>query len=197
MMMNENMFRESISKEELTDLPLKWFEGKINVIDKPEQVDDAVRILAAHRLIGFDTETRPAFKKGVLNKVALLQLSTADQAFLFRVNKTGVPFSLVKLLSNPDIIKPGVAIRDDIKGLQALSKFKPQGFIELQDHAKEMGILNFSLKKLAAIVLGFRISKSQQLSNWEAPSLTEAQQIYAATDAWVAHEIYKALFNKN
>jgi ribonuclease D len=196
-MMNKKMFKESITKEELTDLPLKWFEGEIFVVDKPEQVDDAVKILTTHQVIGFDTETRPAFKKGVLNKVALLQLSTADKAFLFRVNRTGFPVSLQKLLADPAIIKPGVAIRDDIKALQAISKFKPQGFIELQDHAKEMGILNFSLKKLAAIVLGFRISKSQQLSNWEAPALTEAQQIYAATDAWVALEIYKMLFNKN
>ena len=197
MMMHKKMFKESITKEELTDLPLKWFEGEIIVIDNPEQVDDAVDILAKHQVIGFDTETRPAFKKGVLNRVALLQLSTADKAFLFRVNRTGIPPSLQQLLSNPAIIKPGVAIRDDIKGLQAISKFKPQGFIELQDHAKEMGILNFSLKKLAAIVLGFRISKSQQLSNWESAALTEAQQIYAATDAWAALEIYKTMFNKN
>jgi ribonuclease D len=197
MMMNKKMFKESISKEELTDLPLRWFEGEIILVDKPEQVDDAVEVLAKHQVIGFDTETRPAFKKGVLNKVALLQLSTADKAFLFRVNRTGFPLSLQKLLADPAIIKPGVAIRDDIKALQAISKFKPQGFIELQDHAKAMGILNFSLKKLAAIVLGFRISKSQQLSNWEAPALTEAQQLYAATDAWTALEIYKMLFNKN
>jgi ribonuclease D len=196
-MMIKKMFKESITKEELTDLPLKWFEGEIVVVDKPEQVDDAVKVLAKHQLIGFDTETRPAFKKGVLNRVALLQLSTADKAFLFRLNRTGIPPSLQKLLSDPAIIKPGVAIRDDIKGLQAIAKFKPQGFIELQDHAKEMGILNFSLKKLAAIVLGFRISKSQQLSNWESAALTEAQQIYAATDAWAALEIYKTMFNKN
>jgi ribonuclease D len=114
---------------------------------------------------------------------------------LFRVNKIGVPPQILKILSNPRIVKPGVAIRDDVKGLQAISMFKPRGFIELQDHAKEMGIQNFSLKKLAAIVLGFRISKSQQLSNWEAPTLTDAQKIYAATDAWAALEIYKTLFN--
>lgn len=191
------MFRESISREELTDLPLRWFEGNITVIDKQEKVEEAISVLASHQVIGFDTETRPAFKKGVLNRVALLQLSTPDHAFLFRVNKTGIPKSLLLLLSDPGIIKPGVAIRDDIKGLQVISKFRPQGFIELQDHAKEIGIINFSLKKLAAIILGFRISKSQQLSNWEAPTLTEAQQIYAATDAWVALEIYKALFNNN
>lgn len=189
------MFKESITREELTDLPLRWFEGEIKVIEEEDQVKDVIKHLATQRVIGFDTETRPAFKKGVINKVALLQLSTADKAFLFRVNKMDIPPEILKILSNPHIVKPGVAIRDDIKGLQSISMFKPQGFIELQDHAKEMGIQNFSLKKLAAIVLGFRISKSQQLSNWEAPTLSEAQQIYAATDAWTALEIYKTLFN--
>ena len=189
------MFKESITKEELTDLPLRWFEGEIKVIEEQEQVFEAVQFLASQKVIGFDTETRPAFKKGVFNKVALLQLSTADKAFLFRINKLGVPEEILNLLNDPYIIKPGVAIRDDIKGLQSVTMFKPRGFIELQDHAKEIGIQNFSLKKLTAIVLGFRISKSQQLSNWEAASLSEAQQLYAATDAWAALEIYKTLFN--
>lgn len=189
------MFKESITKEELTDLPLRWFEGEIQIIEDYDQVDEIADFLASQKVIGFDTETRPAFKKGVFNKVALLQLSTTDKAFLLRVNKIGVPSPILKILSNPGIVKPGVAIRDDVKGLQAISMFKPKGFIELQDHAKEMGIQNFSLKKLAAIVLGFRISKSQQLSNWEALTLTDAQKIYAATDAWTALEIYKTLFN--
>lgn len=190
-MKSEKMFKESISKEELTDLPLRWFEGEIYVIDKPEQVNDVADFLSTQSLIGFDTETRPSFKKGVVNKVALLQLSTPNEAFLIRVNKLGLPQAIRNILSDPGIIKPGVAIRDDIKGLQEISPFNPHGFIELQDTAKEIGIQNFSLKKLAAIVLGFRISKSQQLSNWEAPDLTEAQQIYAATDAWTALHIYQ------
>src|SRR5690554_3012162 len=189
------MFKESITKEELTELPLRWFDGEINVIEEREQVYGAINYLATHTVIGFDTETRPAFKKGVYNKVALLQLSTVEKAFLFRINKIGVPHQIIRIMSDPGIIKPGVAIRDDIKGLQAISRFNPQGFIELQDYAKEMGIQNFSLKKLSAIVLGFRISKSQQLSNWEAPTLTEAQKVYASTDAWAALEIYKTLFN--
>jgi ribonuclease D len=185
------MFKESISKEELTDLPLRWFEGDIYVIDRPGQVNDVAEFLSTQPIIGFDTETKPSFKKGVVNKVALLQLSTAKEAFLFRVNKLGLPASIRKVLTSPKIIKPGVAIRDDIKGLQDITKFNPAGFIELQDHAKDLGIQNFSLKKLTAIVLGFRISKSQQLSNWEAEELTEAQQIYAATDAWTALKIYQ------
>lgn len=189
------MFKESITREELTDLPLRWFEGEIFVIDKPQQVKEVAEFLSSQQLIGFDTETRPSFKKGVVNKVALLQLSTPEQAFLFRLNKLGLPAPIRKILANPDIVKPGVAIRDDIKGLQELCHFKPGGFIELQDVAKKNGIQSFSLKKLTAIVLGFRISKSQQLSNWESPSLSDAQQIYAATDAWTAVKIYQHLFN--
>ncbi len=190
------MFKESITKEELTDLPLRWFEGDIYIIDKPGQVSDVAEFLSTQPVIGFDTETKPSFKKGMVNKVALLQLSTPNEAFLLRVNKLGLPASIKEILANPKIIKPGVAIRDDIKGLQELSRFNPAGFIELQDHAKDLGIQNFSLKKLTAIVLGFRISKSQQLSNWEADELTEAQRIYAATDAWTALEIYQN-FSKN
>jgi ribonuclease D len=142
-------------------------------------------------VIGFDTETKPSFKKGVTNKVALLQLSTRNTAYLFRINQIGLPREIVAILADKDILKPGVAIRDDIKGLQELVNFKPSGFVELQDEAKDMGIQNFSLKKLTAIACGFRISKGQQLSNWEAAELTEAQQLYAATDAWAALVIFE------
>ncbi len=189
------MFKESITKEELTDLPLKWFEGEIILVDTYEKVKYATRILSSQPAIGFDTETKPSFKKGVVNKVSLLQLSTNKQAFLFRINKIGLPREILEVLANPGIIKPGVAIRDDIKGLQEIKKFRPGGFIELQDCAKDLGIQNFSLKKLTAIVLGFRISKSQQLSNWETDKLTHAQEIYAATDAWAALEIFKNFSN--
>jgi ribonuclease D len=189
------MFKESITNEELVEMPLKSFEGEIVVIDSIRKVRRAVKELSQHRVIGFDTETKPAFKKGISNKVALLQLSTRNRAYLFRVNYIGLPKEVVKLLANKDIIKPGVAIRDDIKGLQELAKFKPAGFVELQDEAKDLGIQNFSLKKLAAITSGFRISKGQQLSNWEAPELTEAQQVYAATDAWASLIIFENFSN--
>lgn len=185
------MFKESITKEELIDLPLRWFDGEIIVVDSYEKLNHAIQTLSNQTIIGFDTETKPAFKKGVFNKVALLQLSTKRHAFLFRLNLIGLPDEICRILANPEIIKPGVAIHDDIKGLNQLKKFKPGGFVELQDNAKELGILNFSLKKLAAITCGFRISKGQQLSNWEADVLTEAQQIYAATDAWAALEIFE------
>lgn len=190
------MFKENITKEELTDLPLKWFEGEIVVVDNFEKLVKAVEILSKAKVIGFDTETKPAFKKGVFNKVALLQLSVKNHAFLFRLNRIGLPAEICKILANPKIIKSGVAINDDIKALNKIKAFTPKGFIELQDHAKSLGITDFSLKKLAAITCGFRISKGQQLSNWEADELTEAQQIYAATDAWAALEIFEN-FSKN
>ncbi|WP_346853981.1 3'-5' exonuclease [uncultured Draconibacterium sp.] len=186
------MFKESISNEDLTQMPLRWFEGEIVMVDSPFQVKQAVQELSGQESIGFDTETKPSFKKGVVNKVALLQLSTKDRAFLFRINRIGLPREIIALLSDENIKKPGVAIRDDIKGLQEFKKFKPAGFVELQDEAKDMGIQNFSLKKLAAIACGFRISKGQQLTNWEADSLTEAQQRYAATDAWASLEIFES-----
>jgi ribonuclease D len=188
------MYRENITKEELKDLPLKQFEGDITLIDHSTQVRDAVEKLSQYTLIGFDTETRPSFKKGKVNKVALLQLSVENHAFLFRLNRIGLPEKLKNLLQSGRIIKPGIAIRDDIKVLQQLTPFTPHGFVELQDEVQDFGIHNFSLKKLAGIVLGFRISKAQQLSNWEAPTLTQPQLVYAATDAWVSLKIYKSLF---
>lgn len=185
------MFKESITKEELTDLPLKWFEGEITIVNTERTLQKAVKVLSKQKAIGFDTETKPAFKKGIINKVALLQLSTKNQAFLIRINQIGLPKEICDILSNSKIAKPGVAIRDDIKGLQEWKGFKPNGFVELQDSAKELGIQNFSLKKLTAIACGFRISKGAQLSNWEADQYTDKQQIYAATDAWTALEIYE------
>lgn len=188
-----NVFRKIISNEELSALPLSMFEGKIHLIQTIEEISDAVEYLKKQPVLGFDTETRPSFKKGQTFPVALLQLSTGDEAFLFRVNQIGLSPGLVKVLSSPSILKIGAAIRDDIKILQRVIPFKPAGFIELQDLVKDYGIENFSLKKLAGIVLGVRISKSQRLTNWEASVLTEQQQIYAATDAWVAYEIFTKL----
>jgi ribonuclease D len=196
--MSENIkeFKKSITDEEVAELPLSFFEGKIHLIDKVEQVTDAVNYLKNQPILGFDTETRPTFKKGQNHHVALLQLSTGEQSFLFRMNMIGLTPGLIKILASPSILKIGAAIRDDIKILQRVKPFKPGGFIELQEMVKLYGIENFSLKKLAAIVTGVRISKSQRLSNWEAPVLTEQQQIYAATDAWIAYLIYNRLIQQ-
>ena len=185
--------KKSISNDELAELPLSSFEGVIHVIEQLEDLDLALEYLSRQSILGFDTETRPAFKKGQIYPVSLLQLSTSDQAFLFRINKIGLPVGLTKILASPAILKMGVAIRDDIKILQRIAPFKAGGFIELQDFVKNYGIENFSLKKLSAIVLGFRISKSARLTNWDAPELSEQQLIYGATDAWVSCEIYKRL----
>lgn len=187
------MFQESITKEELDILPSKSFDGKITVVNSYELVLEAVEYLQNADILGFDTETKPSFKRGQVNKVALLQLSTADRAFLFQLHKTGLRPEVKAILSNPEITKVGVAIRDDIKTLQRLSFFKPGGFVELQEEVKDFGIQDFSLKKIAGIVLGVRISKSQRLTNWEADVLSEGQQAYAATDAWIAHEIFQSL----
>ena len=186
-------YKESIDKEELAELPLIQFEGEIMLVETKEAYLISIEYLAQQKVLGFDTETKPAFKKGVVYEVALLQLATKDRAFLFRLNKIGLPNGLKNILSNPEIEKIGVAIRDDIKGLQKMNHFKPGGFVELQDRVKDYGIQDFSLKKLSAIVLGYRISKAQRVTNWEALELSEAQQIYAATDAWISHRIYESL----
>lgn len=187
------MFQEYITREELDELPLKAFEGEIVVVDQNEKLESAIKYLSNQKMIGFDTETKPSFKRGQVNQVALLQLSTGKKAFLFRINKIGLPEPLKKILASPEILKVGVAIHDDIKGLQRISPFRPAGFIELQQQVKDYGINDFSLKKIAGIVLGVRISKSQRLSNWESDELTEAQQCYAATDAWISFKILHSL----
>ncbi|MFZ5431751.1 MAG: 3'-5' exonuclease [Bacteroidota bacterium] len=187
------MFKESISVEELVELPLKSFDGDIVLVETMQMVRVAVKYLSQFRVLGFDTETKPSFQKGQIHKVALLQLATDERAFLFRTQKIGIPDELRQIFSNQAILKAGVAIRDDIKGLQKLAPFRPAGFVELQNHAQDAGIQNIGLKKLCAIVCGFRISKSQQLSNWEAEELTDQQMIYAATDAYVSLKIYQKL----
>ena len=149
---NINGFKKSITDEELAALPLSVFEGKIHLVEKVEQLTDAVNYLNKQPILGFDTETRPTFKKGQNHQVALLQLSTADEAFLFRTNLIGLSPGLVKILGSTSILKIGAAIRDDIKILQRITPFKPGGFVELQEMVKLYGIENFSLKKLAAIV---------------------------------------------
>ena len=188
-------FETIISKEELQELPLTAFDKEIFVIEDEDQIDSAVEYLRVQNILGFDTETKPAFKKGQKNEVALLQLATSDKAFLFRLNKIKFNGQIRKVLSDSTIIKVGVAIKDDLIALKRNNLFIPQSFIELQEMVKKYGIQNFSLQKLSAIVLGVRISKSKRLSNWEAESLNEAQQKYAATDAWVALEVYKKLLN--
>jgi ribonuclease D len=189
----DNQYIKTITKEEINNLPSAHFKGKITIIDNMEKLEEAIPLLDKESYWGFDTETKPSFKKGKKNKVSLLQLSNSSQAFLFRLNKIGLPQQIANILSKPNILKVGVAIRDDIITLNKLTKFTPEEFIDLQQYAEKSGIVDKSLKKLSAIVLGIKISKSQQTSNWEVEELTSQQKIYAATDAWVCHEIYMKL----
>lgn len=194
--MNNNKYPENISIEELKGYELSWFKGEIIVVDDLKKFSEVFPRLKNSRILGFDTETKPSFKKGRKNKVSLIQLSNNELACLFRINKTGMPQELADLLSNPEVTKVGVAIHDDIKIISSIKKFSPAGFIDLQSYVRDFGIQSSGLKKLAAIILGFRISKRQQVTDWEAVQLTEAQQIYAATDAWVCYEIYDKLANE-
>jgi len=188
--------KKTISKEELNELPLIAFEGEIVEVSNFSVFNKVIPELEAQTILGFDTETRPSFKKGTTNSVAILQLSTDKKAYIFKIKNIGLPKKLTRILKNPKIIKAGVAIRDDIKALQKISYFEAAGFVELQNFVQEFGIENFSLKKLSGIVLNIRISKSQQLSNWENQNLTREQQVYAATDAWVGFKIYKNLISQ-
>ncbi len=189
------MFKISITPAEIDELPLGTFPGQIKVIDKPGlDYDRAILYLRRQKILGFDTESRPVFSPGQHgNGVALLQLSGPDKAFLFRTQKVGMRRSLCNLLANEKILKIGAASLDDVRGLQRIHGFKAAGFVDLQKIAWEWGIRDKSVKKLAANILGCRISKAQQLSNWEADTLTEAQCRYAATDAWVCREMYVRL----
>ena len=189
------MFQVSISPEEIAALELASFPGEIVLVDAEDEVfDQAVRYLKKQKVLGFDTETRPTFSPDQHSTgTALLQLSGSGKAFLFRLKKCGLPRSLASILANPNILKVGAATLDDVRGLQKITKFAPKGFVDLQNMVWEYGIRDKSVKKMTAIILGVKISKAQQLSNWEAEKLSESQQKYAATDAWVCREIYLKL----
>lgn len=189
------MFIESITPQELEKLEFASFPGRIIVIDSVgAEFNRAIAYLRSQKVIGFDTETRPTFTPSQPRyNVSLLQLSGPDRAYLFRVNKMGMHRRLCNLLASEKVIKVGAAIHDDIRGLQKLHGFQPAAFEDLQKIGWEWGIRDKAVKKMAAIILGFRISKTQQLSNWEAETLSESQQKYAATDAWVCREMYLKL----
>jgi len=186
-------YRQTISKEEIADLPLAGFTGHIHVIQTLGEVKKAVSFLKTKTVLGFDTESKPSFMKGVKNNVALMQLSTDKSCFLFRINITGIPKSLADLFSNPSIKKIGLAIRDDFLMLNKIAHVKQVNVIDLQDYVKNFQIEENSLAKIYAIMFGKRISKTPRLSNWEADDLTEKQKRYAALDAWATREIYVKL----
>ena len=183
----------SITKEEIATYEVEEFPGQIIVVDKLFDADKAVEFLSGFKMIGFDTETRPAFRKGSIHEVALIQLATDEICYLFRLNIMGFPLSLIRLLSNPEILKIGLSLRDDFSSMGRKLKFTPDGFIDIQKIVHEYDILDISLQKVYALLFQKKISKSQRLTNWEMETLTEAQQKYAALDAWACLKIYKKL----
>lgn len=189
-------YSESVTDDELRKLPLVQFEGRVTLVDNMQTFRKVMGEMSRSAILGFDTETKPSFKKGRRHTVSLLQLADDSRAWLFRLNMIGLPPELASILADESIIKTGVAIHDDIKALRSLVPFEPGGFVDLQTIVADHGIKQLGLKKLSAIVLGYSISKSQQTSNWEAPALTEPQQRYAATDAWICRRIYNALNGK-
>lgn len=184
------MFNPTISNDEVSLLPRKEFAGRVLVVDSEDSMAEALDVLRGERVLGYDTETRPAFKKGLVYDMALLQLSTADTAVLWRLQKVEMPRELIEILQSKEVLKVGAAIRDDIRGMQRMKRFRAEGFLDLQQIVGDYGIQEISVRKMAALVLGIKVSKAQRLSNWEAVSLTDAQQDYAAMDAWVCREIY-------
>ena len=191
-----NELIHTISNEEITVLPRCAFGGVVDIVESEKDVDRACDYLLSQKAIGFDTETRPSFKAGAMNKVALLQLSAEDRCFLFRLSKMRLDKAIIKVLESKNVLKVGAAVRDDLKALQQLRHFKPDGFVDLQNIVGEWGIEDRSVRKITAIVLGANVSKAQRLSNWEAAQYTPAQVNYAATDAWVCLEVYNTLMSQ-
>lgn len=188
----------SISKEEISQLPIEEFDGHIFVIQTDSEAEKACAYLKTFDTLGFDTETRPSFQKGRIHKIALIQLATPENTcFLFRTNSIGIPDCLASILTDENITKIGLSIHDDFQAIRKRRIIRPKSFIELQNTVKKYGITDASLQRIYGILFGKRISKGQRLSNWEADILSEAQKKYAALDAWACLKIYRHLNEMN
>lgn len=190
------MEKLEISKEEIAKLPAGRFRGRITVVSSRQSAEKAAKILSREEVIGFDTETRPSFKKGEHHSISLIQMATPKHAFLFRINRIGMPLGLKGLLEDGKIIKVGQGILQEVKDLKKEQGIDGKGFIDLMDITKKIQCSPRSAKGLSALFLGIRISKSAQTSNWERQSLTWKQKAYAATDAWICLEVYKTMVKK-
>jgi len=179
-----------MTREEINELPLLRYEGPITMVETPEAAIEALEALRGEPLLGFDTETRAAFRKGESYKPSLLQLCGADRAYLFRLRGTGVTREMCRLLADPDVIKAGVAVARDIQELQEMNPFTAAGFVDLGDAARRAKLEHHGLRGLAALLLHGRMSKRAQRTNWARRDLTPEQVGYAATDAWVGREVY-------
>ncbi len=188
-----NTFTQHIDKAAIQTLPLAFFEGEVIVVDKPDMVADAAAYLRQHTILGVDTEARPSFKRGVHYPTALVQIATLKRCYLFRLTHVGLPVEIAEIFANPNICKVGLAFKDDITGLRRRREFKPANCIDLQSIVCKYGIMEMGLQKIFAIVFGKKISKAQQLTNWENSYLTAEQARYASTDAWATLSIYLAL----
>lgn len=180
-------------KKSINSLPRILFPGKIVLIDKAEDTEEAVNFLLSQPILGVDTETRPSFSKGRVFQVSLLQVSTHDVCFLFRLHLTGITPAIIRFLEDKTVPKVGLSWHDDLLQLHKRAEFKAGYFIELQDEAKKFGLQDMSLQKLYANLFHQKISKAQRLSNWEASELKDSQQAYAATDAWCCIKLYEEL----
>lgn len=185
-----NHYEINISKEAIAGMPVLTCPVAISLIDSAAEAHAAIRALNKEKIVGFDTETRPSFRKGCTHPVALMQISTMDRCFLFRLNKIGICAQLKEFLENPAILKIGLSVHDDFKVIGRSVAINPGGFIDLQSYVRDFGIKDLSLQKIYAIVFGERMSKAQRLTNWEADTLSEAQQAYAAIDAWACLKLY-------
>ena len=190
------IFKKYISKEDVKNYSIENFSGKIIIVDKKEDIIESCLYLKRQKIIGFDTESKPTFKKGVTSKVSLVQFSTEDRAFLFRINKIGLDNLIIDIISDKKIKKIGIAIYDDIKALQRIKAFESNNIIDLNQLALKLGFESIGAVKLSILILGFSISKSARLSNWEQINLTHSQIEYAATDAWICNMIYNKLLNE-
>ncbi len=190
------LHRHSISKKEIRALPLKHYSGSIHVIDSDAKMRAAVRSLGREKVLGFDTETRPAFKIGESYPPSLLQLAAGDGVYIFQIGRINSHKPLAGILADPHVLKVGISVTDDIKKLDEVFPFKSSGFVELAGMAAKAGIKNAGIRGLAALLFGFRISKQNKCSRWDAPRLAHAQIVYAATDAWICREIYFALLDR-
>ena len=187
--MNKILYNK-YDKAWLAELPSVIFEGPIRVVYTQEEAKKAVEYLLRQPLLGIDTETKPSFKKGRTNLVSLLQVSTLEECFLFRLNQLGMSEPIIRFLEDTTVLKVGLSLHDDILSLQRRKEFTPGLFIDLQDHMRELGIEDLSLQKIYANFFQQKISKNQRLTNWDIDVFTERQKRYAATDAWACLRIY-------
>ena len=184
---------KKFDKKLISSLPLVKFEGRIVVVVSRQEAARAVDFLLSQPILGVDTETRPSFKKGNQHMVSLLQVATHDVCFLFRLCRLGLSPSVKRLLEDTTVPKVGLSLTDDMHQLRRLGDFETGRFIDLQNRVREVGVEDMSLQKLYANFFGQKISKRQQLTNWEADILTEPQKLYAATDAWACVMLYEEL----